>query len=213
MFIALDIQDIVRVPPTSRTHSLALQVHEILMSSYVNRLIPNGGICLFIERILSLSDQQLIQNDCCTYITVVFTAIVFQPYIGELLTAQLVGQHAFSGLALSTGFCDTIIIPPGNLPSGFHWEADEGNFQCSLEDGVLAFDLGCEIKFRVTDVLFNSKTSTAAADILTETDGVDLTGAWPRIVSQSSQFIVVGSCDESGLGDVRWWRVPPSTCK
>ncbi|EFO64663.1 DNA-directed RNA polymerase III subunit 22.9 kDa polypeptide [Giardia lamblia P15] len=211
MFVSLQIIDTVRVPPSSQTRYLESKLLEILTASFCGRVLTNCGICLLIERITNLSEQRIIHNDCNTYVTVCFSIIAFRPYIGEIFTTFLVSQHPMHGLALSTGFCDTIIVPPSNLPEYLMWNTERQGFT-NLPDfeSELDFELGGEIKIKVMDVLFRTSENASSIELgnaLEEEElSQDLIGSWGAIVNSKSKFIVVGSCIGPGLGDVRWWR-------
>ncbi|EET00085.1 DNA-directed RNA polymerase I, II, and III, subunit 7 [Giardia duodenalis] len=210
MFISLQIVDTVRVPPSSQTRYLESKLLEILTASFCGRVLANCGICLLIEKITNLSEQRIVQNDCNTYVTVHFSVIAFRPYIGEIFTTFLVSQHPMHGLALSTGFCDTILVPPSNLPEYLIWDNEcQGFINTPDFDTELDFELGGEIKIRVVDVIFRTNeddSSMGLGDGLEEELSQDLIGSWGAIVNNKSKFIVVGTCIGPGLGDIRWWR-------
>lgn len=210
MFINLQVVDTIRVPPSAQSRYLESKLLEILTASFCGRVLANCGICLFIERITNLSEQRIVHNDCNTYVTVHFSVIAFRPYIGEIFTTFLVGQHPMHGLALSTGFCDTIIVPPSNLPEYIMWDDERQGFINIPEfDSELDFELGGDIKIRVVDVIFrtNEDINEIGFGNTTEEElSQDLIGSWGAIVNSKSRFIVVGSCIGPGLGDLRWWR-------
>lgn len=141
----------------------------------------------------------------CELLQVRFRLVMFQPFVGEVISARLKESNK-DGLRLSLGFFDDINVLVPLLPSPNHSEPDP-----EQKDGIrwiweyegenYPIDGTDEIRFRVHKISYPpipldlAKKTTAHK----ESDQKE---------SESKLFapmVITGSLDGDGLGPISWW--------
>ncbi|KAK9950976.1 hypothetical protein M0R45_006439 [Rubus argutus] len=192
MFYLSRIEHSLRLPP----HLLSLRLQDAVMGEleklFLDKVIANLGLCVSVYDIQSIKDHFILPNDGHPTLTVVFTLIMFRPFVGEIITAKVLESTA-DGLRLSLGFFDDIYIPSHRLPTPSHkkdnlkknsvmwyWKPSDDEFSIELKD---------QIRFQVESVNYPK--------IPTEQ---------PENSKPFAPMEVKGSIDFDGLGPVHWWQ-------
>lgn len=192
MFYLSRIEHSLRLPP----HLLSLHLQDAVMGEleklFLDKVINNLGLCVSVYDIQSIKDHFILPNDGHPTLTVVFTLIMFRPFVGEIITAKVIESTA-DGLRLSLGFFDDIYIPSHRLPTPSHkkdnlkknsvmwyWKPSDDEFSIELKD---------QIRFQVESVNYPK--------IPTEQ---------PENSKPFAPMEVKGSIDFDGLGPVHWWQ-------
>ncbi|KAK9910879.1 hypothetical protein M0R45_034816 [Rubus argutus] len=139
-------------------------------------------------------------------VQVVFTLIMFRPFVGEIVTAKVIDSTA-DGLRLSLGFFDDICIPSHRLPLFLHHRTKRITQKCrnsvmwywKPSDDEFSIDLKDQIRFQVESVNYPK--------ILPEQPE----NSKPIAAMESQPFGLYRLKKElglgiNGLGPVHWWQ-------
>ena len=100
MFILSKIIDLVRIPPDQfRRDTMSTILHE-LNNKFANKIIPHVGLCVTIYDVLEADEGQLKPGDGASFINVTFRALVFKPFVGEIVTGWI-SQCTGEGIKVS----------------------------------------------------------------------------------------------------------------
>ncbi|CAI9288270.1 unnamed protein product [Lactuca saligna] len=163
-----------------------------LEALFLDKIIKDLGLCISVYDIQSIDGGFIFANEGAPTYTVKFRLIIFQPFVGEIISAKLKESNA-DGIRLSVGFFDDIYIPVFLLPSPITAEPDSENknqvkWIWKYDGAEYLIDGYDEIRFRVHKVKFPEI---------------------PKEQKDSKPFapmVVIGSlvC-EAGLGPISWW--------
>ena len=134
-----------------------------------------------------------------------FTLIVFAPFEGEIVEGTVKSCDS-SGLLISLGFFDWIIVPAVEMqsPKVCVFDAAEQLWLWKYEGHELYVDLNTQIRIKVTKIEF-AKGEKAKISTGTEQPATN-----PNIVNTSIALCkpamkVTGSITDDGLGLLAWW--------
>ncbi|XP_078436954.1 RNA polymerase Rpb7 N-terminal domain-containing protein [Wolffia australiana] len=187
MFCLSVIEHDLRLPP----HLLSLSLHKAIRGElenlFLDKVIPNLGLCVSVYDIKSIDGGFIFPGDGASTYNVVFRLVMFRPFVGEVLIGK-VDSSSESGLKVSVGFFDDIYIPRHLLQQPCSLGKD-GVWTWDLENGSsLSLDNDEEIRFRVSSVKYHpipvSQDENATAFIPME---------------------IIGDIYGDALGLVSWW--------
>lgn len=154
MFILIELQDTVKVPPASfadlRSHIVAE-----LRRLYVNKVLNDVGLCCGVYDLVDCRDAMVYHGDGSCHVRVRARLIVFRPSVGEVLIGTVHSSSEAMGLRVSLGFTNEIIIPSYNLPKPSLWSPEEALYAWHFGGTELWMNEGDQIRFRVEDIRFN----------------------------------------------------------
>jgi len=187
MFILVSILDDVPILPKNLGSDYKLELKRQIQAKYVDRLIPNVGLCIEFYEFGHIKEYATIYpgdgmasyNDSYfkaknfgePYFKVEFKLIVFQPSVDEWLVGSITGSDE-RGINVTLGFFQDVFIPASNLclqnspfvfdkPNQSHvwiWRNKETN-----EEPVPFFcDKDAVIRFRVVAIDFKEPTCPKA---------------------------------------------------
>lgn len=192
MFQLSKLEHTLRLKPDLLSLPINEAVKGELEALFVDKVIENLGLGISVYDIESITGGFIFANEGAPTYTVKFRLIVFQPFIGEIISATLKESNA-DGLRLSVGFFDDIYIPKLLMPDPSRAEPDSENknqvkWIWSYNDEEYLIDGVDEIRFRVQNVKFHEI---------------------PKEQIDSKPFApmeIIGSlASDGGLGPVSWW--------
>ncbi|XP_065560162.1 uncharacterized protein LOC136027130 isoform X1 [Artemia franciscana] len=157
-----------------------------LSEIYGNKVVPELGLCVSIDRLLKVGDRIVPQSGDGSYeVAVTFSAYFFCPFIGEIIEGNISGMTSES-VKVSLGFFDDISVPKSLLPGNTVFDEVEQVFVWNVDEDIqFRIETGLKVWIRVKEIKFKS---AATSDDSTE-----------PVMS------IRASMDESGLGAPSWW--------
>ncbi|KAK1297353.1 hypothetical protein QJS10_CPB15g01928 [Acorus calamus] len=195
MFFLSRIEYKLPIPPRLLSRPLADAVKEELDRIFLDKIIPDLGLCVTVYDIRSIDGGFIPQGDGVVIYEVVFRLVMFRPFIGEVIVGKIESSNANS-LRVTLGFFSDIYIPEirqqnadGISVYGAYRNAD-GIWVCNFEgvDGEYPIDLDEQIRFKVKSVKF--------PPIPVEQD---LNG------EPFAPMVIIGNIYGDGLGSLSWW--------
>ncbi|KAI9087405.1 hypothetical protein K1719_030545 [Acacia pycnantha] len=192
MFYLSRIEHTLRLPPHLLSLPIQESIHKELEKLFLDKVIANLGLCISVYDIRSIEGGFIFPGDGAATYTVVFTLIMFRPFVGEIITAKLLTSDA-DGLRLSLGFFDDVYIPMHHMPNPSHFEGEaqnskKGRWYWDFNEQPYPIDDTDEIKFQVQSVSYPS-----------------IPVEQPKESKPFAPMVVTGSLDHDGLGPVSWW--------
>mmetsp|Transcript_14360 Transcript_14360/g.19384 ORF Transcript_14360/g.19384 Transcript_14360/m.19384 type:complete len:220 (+) Transcript_14360:169-828(+) len=200
MFTLALIDDDIPVHPADFRDEFRAQLKRQIQGKYVDRIIPNVGLCIEFYDFVEIKDAHIYPGDGKTscgeaYYKVEFYVIVFQPTVDEWLVGSIASSSP-KGLTVSLGFFQDVEIPSANLRTPYTFDQAHGMWvwqyrsQETMETINFFYRRDELVRFRVTSVEFAAPTG-------------------PKASRQESPMKVIGAVDRDGLGCVSWWPDAP----
>lgn len=202
MFVLSVLEDHVEVLPQFLGRGQeARAVMRCLQEKFVDRVVRDLGLGIWIFDILNLGDAMVFQSLCtasedpelrkdllasqgAVYMTVKFRLIVFRPFADEILEG-VIRDADDKGIYISLTFFSDVLVPYSNLmqPCTFDgadrtWVWTQNSGDGFSEPHNFFYDIGQPIRFRVVEVVY----------------------------SDDIKMQVVGAADMDGLGCLEWWK-------
>lgn len=202
MFVLTKISDLVRIPPDQFHRSTVAAIMHQLHTRYANKVISHVGLCVAIYDLLSVDQGQIKPGDGSSYINTTFRALVFKPFVGEIVTGWISECNAQGiKISLSGAFTD-IFIPQNMLFEGCYFAVDDNAWVWPMdEETKLYFDVGEKIRFRVEKEVFldvkPKSPKEKEQENEEENEGMK--------VEKPPAYALLGSCQTDGMGLVSWW--------
>eukprot|EP00928_Gymnodinium_smaydae_P077217 TRINITY_DN6044_c0_g2_i1.p1 TRINITY_DN6044_c0_g2~~TRINITY_DN6044_c0_g2_i1.p1 ORF type:complete len:232 (+),score=42.09 TRINITY_DN6044_c0_g2_i1:116-811(+) len=198
MFDLAHIEDDVPVRPLF-FGDWEVQLKREIQSRYVDRVIPNVGLCVEFYSFVKIGDAIVHPGDKgsldgAAWFKVEFQLVVFRPRVGEWLVGSISSSSTL-GLRVSLGFFRDITIPSANLRAPYVYDAARQcwawQYYCmdTRETVNFFYELDQLIRFRVTAIEFPSEDGQSSGGAAKTTNAIRL----------------VGAVDRDGLGCVCWW--------
>jgi len=89
---------------------------EEIESKYLNRVIPDVGLCISFFDFVNIGDPYVYPSEGAVHQLARFRLIVYRPFPTEICVGTIVDCNS-EGLKVSMGFFDNIIIPSNLLQS------------------------------------------------------------------------------------------------
>eukprot|EP00747_Dinoflagellata_sp_TGD_P178837 gnl/TRDRNA2_/TRDRNA2_28582_c0_seq1.p1 gnl/TRDRNA2_/TRDRNA2_28582_c0~~gnl/TRDRNA2_/TRDRNA2_28582_c0_seq1.p1 ORF type:complete len:218 (+),score=36.07 gnl/TRDRNA2_/TRDRNA2_28582_c0_seq1:66-719(+) len=194
MFVLVLIDDNIAIKPDQFRFDTREQLKRRIQQKYVDRVIPNVGLCIEFYDFVRIKDAIIYPGDGNkslgeAYFKVEFNLIVFRPAVDEWLTGSIAGSYEW-GIRVSLGFFHDVSIPSTNLrvpyvfdPTCKQWVWQYRNTE-TREVINFFYEKDELIRFRVVDLKFPLASRPENKDCPME---------------------VIGSVDRDGLGCVSWW--------
>ncbi|KAI7896204.1 RNA polymerase III subunit Rpc25-domain-containing protein [Mucor mucedo] len=208
MFILSEIEDTVKIVPNDFKKEDNGAITDVLNEKFANKVVQEVGLCICVHDILHTSEGFILYGDGCSYIKVTFRVVVFRPFVGEILTGKIKSCSP-SGVRVSMGFFDDILIPGGALQPGSKFDPAEQVWVWNYEGEKMFMDIEESIRFRVLREQFTDTTPTnhpistsgrrqSVADIAANSD----------LAANSTKippYSITCAISEDGLGLLSWW--------
>ncbi|XP_010278155.1 PREDICTED: DNA-directed RNA polymerase III subunit RPC8-like [Nelumbo nucifera] len=192
MFFLSLIEHTLCLPP----HLLNLPLDEAIKGEletlFLDKVIPNLGLCISIYDIRDIKDGFIYPGDGASTYTVQFRLVMFRPFVGEIIVGKLKSSDA-NGLKLSISFFDDIHIPVHLLPNPSSLMPNpenkhQGVWSWEFQDEQYPIDGKDEIRFRVHSISY--------PPIPIEQE---------KEAKPFAPMVITGSLDYDGLGPISWW--------
>ncbi|KAL5712391.1 hypothetical protein ACHQM5_014572 [Ranunculus cassubicifolius] len=185
MFFLSLIEHTLRLPPSLLDQPLEQAIKGELQSLFLDKVIPNLGLCLSVYDIRSINGGFIFPGDGASTFTAEFRLIMFRPFVGEILSGEL-QECDEKGLRLSLGFFKDIIVPVHLLPTPSKFV--DGKWIWSYEGIDMAIEHLEEIRFRVHSVQYPPIPVEQEKD-----------------TKPFAPMVITASIDSDGLGPIAWW--------
>lgn len=209
MFVLSKISELVRIPPDQFHRDTISAITHQLNNAYANKVIPHVGLCLTVYDILGVDEGQLKPGDGASYINVIFRALVFKPFVGEVITGWI-SKCTAEGIKVSLlGLFNDIFIPRNMLFEGCYYSPDDNAWIWPMdEETKLYFDVNEKIRFRIEQEVFvdvKPKSPKEREQEEHERQQAEEAGV-PYIETKPPAYALLGSCQTDGTGLVSWWE-------
>ncbi|XP_038897233.1 DNA-directed RNA polymerase III subunit RPC8 isoform X1 [Benincasa hispida] len=209
MFYLSRIEHTLRVPPNLLHLPILDAIKGELEKLFLDKVVANLGLCISVYDIRSVDGGFIFPSDGAATYKVVFTLIVFRPFVGEVIIGKVKESNA-KGLRISLGFFEDINVPVELLPSGSKFEPDLNN------GGKLRWvweyqDVPCDI-YETDEIRFKIHSIDYPAipvEQPKERDSKFLMEEQPREninVKAFAPMLITATIDHDGLGPISWWE-------
>ncbi|XP_073302736.1 uncharacterized protein [Primulina huaijiensis] len=208
MFLLSEVEHTLRLPPHLLSRPLNEAIKGELDSLFSDKVIQSLGLCVSVYDIRSIDGGFISPGDGASTYTVRFRLVMFQPFVGEVISARLKESNK-DGLRLSLGFFEDIYVPVPLLPSPNHSEPDP-----EQKDGIrwiweyegenYPIDGTDEIRFRVHKISF-PPVPLDLAKKESDKNQSDEKDSEQKNLKPFAPMVVTGSLDGDGLGPISWW--------
>mgnify|MGYP003365507011 FL=1 len=218
MFILSKISDLIRIPPDEFKRDTLSAITHQLNKNYANKIVPRIGLCITIYDILEVDEGQLKPGDGSAYINVTFRAMIFKPFVGEILTGWITKCTA-DGIKISMlGLFDDIFIPQKMMFEGCRYLPEDSAWVWPMDEETnLYFDVNEMIRFRVEQEIFvevkpkspKEKEAEEEAEMKRQQallEGKEDSTIPETTVEKHPPYAILGSCQTDGMGLVSWWE-------
>ena len=209
MFILITLSDTLHLAPSSFAAAFTSSLLSSIHVKYSNKVLPGHGLLIAPHTLLSHATPFLHPTDGGAHIRCSFSVIAFQPFIGELLVGRI-KQCDASGLLVSVGFFDWVVVAASELQQPSVWDEGERLWVWRYEGHELYMDLEQEVRVKVLSVQYTKRDSPAVE--VEEAEAKDAAAAEGRELSKKADIAsyqpamrVTASIKEDGLGLLSWW--------
>ncbi|KAL8433364.1 hypothetical protein ACSSS7_003919 [Eimeria intestinalis] len=213
-------EDTLSVDPSLLGRPLEAVLREAIALKYTNKVLKGLGLFVCLYEITEVEGAPIRLAAGAARYNVCFKAVVFRPFIGEVLQG-VVCESSASGIAVDLEFFKDVKIPSANLRepraceevpqqqdtaaaataaatagggAGAAKEKTAAVWSWCFEEHKLTYDLGSPIRFRVTDVVFAREEAQKKFTLVAAEE------------TYVPPMVVIGETNEDGLGMVSWWQ-------
>mmetsp|Transcript_47792 Transcript_47792/g.121208 ORF Transcript_47792/g.121208 Transcript_47792/m.121208 type:complete len:235 (+) Transcript_47792:65-769(+) len=208
MFTVAVIDDDIPVAPHDFREDYRAQIKLLIQRKYVDRVIPNVGLCIEFYDFVDFKDAIIYPGDgkfSCgeAYYRVEFRLIVFRPVVDEWLVGSITGSTE-RGITVSLGFFQDVEIPSSNLRTPYSFDPVQGVWvwQYCNPDTKEAVNFFYEkdelLRFRIISVSFPESKGPSP-------EGGKVKDGAGKESAKGSPMKILGAVDLDGLGCVSWW--------
>ncbi|BBL45795.1 DNA-directed RNA polymerase subunit E' [Nanobdella aerobiophila] len=108
MFYEIQLNDVVRIPPSDIQEDVSEMIEKALINSYIGNVSKDYGIIVTIKSIDNISEGILISEDGGIYYRVKFTVISYIPMVSELVYGYISSVADF-GVFVNIGPIDGLV--------------------------------------------------------------------------------------------------------
>jgi len=198
MFIVVTVEDKVWLFPedfadgcNQTTEKENIQLEKAISRRYVDRVIPDSGLCVSLYDIEKIGEALIHSSDFKTFLSqaefnVVFRLVVFRPFIGEWMEGNIL-RSSEHGVQASIGFFHDIHIGSPQLMEPAVYS--QGTWVWVYRDEETTkpikyyYEIGARIRFRVVGLVFGDDPTAGSVPFLK----------------------VLAAMNETGLGCISWW--------
>ncbi|CCC70713.1 hypothetical protein NCAS_0F02290 [Naumovozyma castellii] len=222
MFILSKISDLVRIPPDQFHRDTISSITHELNNKYADKIVPHIGLCITIYDILEVDEGQLKPGDGASYINVTFRALIFKPFVGEIVTGWI-SKCTAEGIKVSMlGMFNDVFIPQKMLFEGCYYSPEDSAWVWPMdEETKLYFDVNEKIRFRIEQEVFvdvkpkspkereleQQQLQRQQEENGKEGEDKEKDNEVEIIkIEKPPAYALLGSCQTDGMGLVSWWE-------
>ncbi|CAN3361119.1 DNA-directed RNA polymerase III subunit RPC8 [Diutina catenulata] len=194
MYVLTLIEDLIRIPPSQFNIPIQHAITDELNKKYSNKVLAGVGLVVTVWDLLKIDDGLLKPGDGGSYVGVEFRAVVWKPFIGEVLIGW-VAACTEEGIKVKLDFFDEIFIPKSYLFENCEYkETDKAWVWRPDDESELFIDINEKVRFRLEEEVFaNIKPKSGY-----ETE--------EEIENRPRPYVLIGSMQTEGMGCVSWWE-------
>jgi DNA-directed RNA polymerase III subunit RPC8 len=125
MFVLTKIRHSVRLHPMDWNRPLPEAVKDALNRTMANTVVHKIGLFVAVFDLLRIDESFILAGDGCSHTSVTFRAVVFRPFVEEVVVGRIKSCSKTEGVAVSLGFFDDIVIPPEALQHPYRFDENE----------------------------------------------------------------------------------------
>jgi len=196
MFKVALIEDTLRVEPQDLGMDRWRALGKAVDARYADRVLPQVGLCLGLWDWVMVGEPRLLAGDAGSFTTCRFRLVVFEPFVGEIVTG-VIAESSPAGIRVSLGFMEDIHVPSSALPKPSEFIATERAWNWKFEGNDLFMDLGSPVRVRIVRVVYDAlnRRPPLPSD----------SGEKPESTVEPSAMVLYASMEEEGLGVLEWW--------
>jgi len=136
-----------------------LAIIEVIQQTFIDKVLLDVGLVVTIYDILEIGDGYVYHSDGGAHHKVVFRAVVFQPFPGEILVGK-VSECTAEGLRVSLDFFEDVYLPSYYIPNPQHYNKEDELWVWHYDDGgggkemPLTLEKGHPIRVMVESIKF-----------------------------------------------------------
>ncbi|KAK2964766.1 putative DNA-directed RNA polymerase II subunit rpb7 [Blattamonas nauphoetae] len=162
MYFLKDLEKLVEIPPESLGPNIEQLVFDKLKRDVLFTVSGRYGYIIAIRRIQTLTEGYIRPGTGNAVFKVVYTAILFKPFRGEVVDAQ-VTTTTMNGLFCSVGPC-SLFLARKMIPPSFQWHQEETP-SCYMTSEGTRLQSGSKIRIRILGVSCEQSALTAVASM------------------------------------------------
>ncbi len=124
MFILSRLRCQVRLDPSEWLRPLHESLRDALNQRLANTVLHGVGLVVGVFDLVEVGRSFVLPGDGAHHTRVAFRAVVFRPFVEEVLTGRIKSCTA-RGVAVSLGFFDDVLIPPDQLQHPYRFDDAE----------------------------------------------------------------------------------------
>lgn len=218
MFVLLRMKNIIPVD----THAFELNLVEALKNSingkYAASVLPGHGLVICAYDVRVIGDAFLHHGSASQHVQATFRLLTFKPRKGQVIEGQI-SAVSVNGMHVTMGFFEHVFIPGQNMLTGSTFNAESSVWTWSHGDQTFHLQKNQTIRFKVVQVIFtesNAFTERPQPPSAQGAAGLQGVGGAASVLPQvhpsecapasaSPPMQVIGSINEFGLADPKWW--------
>ena len=204
MFVIVSMEDKLRTSPEDFQRPSKEVLIEQIEKKYANKVIPDVGLFIKWLDFRSIGDPYVYPAEGAAHQITLFRMITFRPFIGEVLTGEII-KCSSEGVFVSLLFFEDILIPPHFLPQTTEFNASIASWIWRHESGDFEMSSGDAIRFKVKSILYSSPSQIIPGSVSSNGMGGCGDNEEGKEVLPPPAMQIIGDASELGLGNPVWW--------
>ena len=188
----------VKILPETLGKPRLTAITQVIEDLYVDKVVKDLGLVVTLYEIVSIEGGTVYPGEGSAHFHVVFKAVVFRPFVGEVLEGVLKKADR-KGLYVHLGFFNDVFVPEHMLQEPSAFDEEEQLWVWNYQNSRMFMDLEEPVRFRCSSVRFPEQPRNAKA-----LDGNPLLGR--TYEGNFAPMVIVGDVNADGLGLTSWWQ-------
>jgi DNA-directed RNA polymerase subunit RpoE len=189
----------VKILPENLGKPRLTAITQVIEDLYVDKVVKDLGLVVTLYEIVSIEGGTVYPGEGSAHFHVVFKAVVFRPFVGEVLEGVLKKADR-KGLYVHLGFFNDVFVPEHMLQEPSAFDEEEQLWVWNYQNSRMFMDLDEPVRFRCSSVRFPEQPRNAKA----------LDGNSPLLgrtyEGNFAPMVIVGDVNADGLGLTSWWQ-------
>lgn len=189
----------VKILPENLGKPRLTAITQVIENLYVDKVVKDLGLVVTLYEIVSIEGGTVYPGEGSAHFHVVFKAVVFRPFVGEVLEGVLKKSDR-KGLYVHLGFFNDVFVPEHMLQEPSAFDEEEQLWVWKYQNSRMFMDLDEPVRFRCSSVRFPEQPRNAKA----------LDGNSPQLgrtyEGNFAPMVIVGDVNADGLGLTSWWQ-------